>query len=240
MDAGQGARHARHVRLYRQCIWHDHHAGNQWTAGCLISWVDGFGLIWAIVYFIFGASCPSQYKRITQEERSMIELALSGQVNQTELKTPLLRIFSSPPFLVLIVSHSVFNWGFWTLLTECPSYMKSVLGKDIKSNAVLSSLPYVSMLFMSFVFSTMSAQLNNRNCISTGTSRKLFNTIGLWIPMITIIGLGYVRADQSTLAVVLLCFTVGMSGATYLGFNMNHLDLSPNFGKKKLSAERRK
>ncbi|XP_033246484.1 putative inorganic phosphate cotransporter [Drosophila miranda] len=128
-----------------------------------------------------------------------------------------------------MVSHSVFNWDFWTLLTQIPSYMKSVLGKDIKSNALLSSLPYVSMFFMSFVFSKMSAQLNNRNCISTGTSRKLFNTIGLWIPMITIIGLGYVRADQSTLAVVQLCFTVGMSGATYLGFNMNHLDLSPNF-----------
>lgn len=47
--------------------------------------------------------------------------------------------------------------------------------------------------------------------------------------MVTLVGLGYVNPDQSELAVVLLCFTVGMNGATYLGFNMNHIDLSPNF-----------
>ncbi|KMY94944.1 putative inorganic phosphate cotransporter isoform X1 [Drosophila simulans] len=195
----------------------------------------GIGCVWSVVYFFFGAGSPQECKSISAEEKKLIEMAQAdevsgGQEQPTEqLPTPWLSFFTSPAFLVLIVSHSVHNWGFWTLLTEIPSYMKNILGKDIKSNALLSSLPYVCMFAMSFVFSSISAQLNNRNCISRSTSRKLFNSIGLWIPMVTLVGLGYVNPDQSELAVVLLCFTVGMNGATYLGFNMNHIDLSPNF-----------
>ncbi|XP_022226100.2 putative inorganic phosphate cotransporter isoform X2 [Drosophila obscura] len=195
----------------------------------------GVGCVWAITYFLWGASSPSECKSVSSEERKLIEMAQAGEVSAGEDQpkvqppTPWLSMFTSPAFLVLIVAHSTHNWGFWTLLTEIPSYMKNILGKDIKSNALLSALPYVCMFGMSFVFSAISAQLNNRNCVSTGASRKLFNTIGTWIPMLTLIGLGYTRADQASLAVVLLCFTVGTNGATYLGFNMNHIDLSPNF-----------
>ncbi|XP_068146982.1 putative inorganic phosphate cotransporter isoform X1 [Drosophila tropicalis] len=195
----------------------------------------GIGCVWAVAYYFWGASSPAQCKQISQEELKLIELGLAEESSaaadqpKVHLSTPWLAIFSSPAFLVLIVAHSAHNWGFWTLLTEIPSYMKNILGKDIKSNALLSALPYFCMFCMSFVFSTISDQLNKRNCISTVTSRKLFNSIGLWIPMVTLIGLAYVDTDESTTAVVLLCFTVGMNGSTYLGYQMNHIDLSPNF-----------
>ncbi|KAH8401155.1 hypothetical protein KR009_003355 [Drosophila setifemur] len=195
----------------------------------------GIGCVWSVVYFFFGAGSPEESKSISSEERKLIEMAHASEVTsasevpQQQMSTPWLSFFTSPAFLVLIVAHSVHNWGFWTLLTEIPSYMKNVLGKDIKSNALLSSLPYVCMFVMSFVFSAISQQLNNRHCVSTVVSRKIFNSIGLWIPMITLICLGYVGADQTTLAVALLCFTVGMNAATYLGYNMNHIDLAPNF-----------
>lgn len=195
----------------------------------------GIGCVWSVVYFFFGAGSPEESKSISAEEKKLIEMSHASEVSNApevpkdQLPTPWLAFLTSPAFLVLIVAHSVHNWGFWTLLTEIPSYMKNILGKDIKSNALLSSLPYICMFAMSFVFSAISQQLNNRNCVSTVTSRKLFNSIGLWIPMVTLIGLAYVDPEQSELAVVLLCFTVGMNGATYLGYNMNHIDLSPNF-----------
>lgn len=47
--------------------------------------------------------------------------------------------------------------------------------------------------------------------------------------MISLIALGYVTKDHATLAVVLLTLTVGISAATYLGFQVNHIDLSPNY-----------
>lgn len=49
------------------------------------------------------------------------------------LKTPWKKLSTSLPFMSLILVHSGHNWGFWTLMTEMPSYMKLVLNVDIKS-----------------------------------------------------------------------------------------------------------
>lgn len=46
--------------------------------------------------------------------------------------TPWGKIFTSMPFISLIIVHCAHNWGFWTLLTKIPSYMKTVLEFDIK------------------------------------------------------------------------------------------------------------
>ena len=42
-------------------------------------------------------------------------------------------ILTSVPMWALIVVHCAQNWGFWTLLTEIPSYMDGVLGFDLKA-----------------------------------------------------------------------------------------------------------
>lgn len=46
--------------------------------------------------------------------------------------TPWGKIFTSMSFLSLMLVHCAHNWGFWTLLTKIPSYMKTVLEFDIK------------------------------------------------------------------------------------------------------------
>ena len=131
--------------------------------------------------------------------------------------------------MALTVAHCAHNWGFWTILTEIPSYMKSVLHFNIKQNALLSALPYFAMLVMSLTLSPFADWMNNKKILKVEFSRKLFNTIGLWGPMTALIALAYVTSkDQSTLAVTLVTVAVGINAATYLGFQINHLDLAPN------------
>ncbi|XP_054738585.1 putative inorganic phosphate cotransporter isoform X1 [Anastrepha obliqua] len=191
----------------------------------------GIGVIWAILWAIWGANSPAESKLISPEEKKFIEQSHgnSSEEHSTPARIPWVKFFTSPPFLVLILAHSTHNWGFWTLLTEIPTYMKNVFGMDIKKNALLSALPYTAMFIMCFVFSTISTILSKKQCIPLSVSRKLFNTIGHWVPMISLIGLAYVGADQTTLAIVLLTITVGINASTYLGFQVNHIDLSPNF-----------
>lgn len=191
----------------------------------------GIGIIWAIAFFIWGASSPNEYKNISAEEKKFIETSLGQNDDESKppIKTPWLKFFTSVPFLTLIVAHSAHNWGFWTLLTEIPSYMKNILGMDIKSNALLSALPYFAMLLLSFAFSSIAGVLGKRHVLSLSTSRKLFNSIGQWCPMIALISLSYVGQDHTTLAIALLTTTVGLNAATYVGFQVNHIDLSPNF-----------
>jgi len=143
--------------------------------------------------------------------------------------TPWKAIFSSLPFLSLLVVHCTHMFGYWLLLMQIPTYMKKIYHVDIKKGALLSSLPYMVMLLLSFFFVWLSKVLQKKEGMSLSFNRKIFNSIGHWIPMLSLIALGYVPADNAPLAVTLLTLTVGISGATYLGFQVNHIDLSPNY-----------
>lgn len=186
------------------------------------------GLVWAVMWFFYGGNSPVEHGTISDEERDFIENSLGNQDHSKKIVTPWKAIFTSAPMIALIITHSSHNWGFWTLLTEMPTYMKNVLELEIKKNALLSSLPYLVMWILSLVFSPISDFLINQHYLSRVTSRKLFNSIGLWIPMCALLGLAFVPSGQTDLAIGLLTAAVGINAATYLGFQVNHIDLAPN------------
>uniref|UniRef100_A0A336LZS5 Putative inorganic phosphate cotransporter n=1 Tax=Culicoides sonorensis TaxID=179676 RepID=A0A336LZS5_CULSO len=185
------------------------------------------GLLWSVLWFFYGGNSPAEYKNISLEEKEFIQSSL-GSHDHKKIVTPWRAMLTSAPMIALIIVHSAHNWGFWTLLTEMPTYMKNVLGLDIKKNALLSALPYFCMWCASMVLSPLSDFLTNRGHLSLGFSRKLFNSIGLWGPMCALLGLAYVPKGSVELAVALLTVAVGINSATYLGFQVNHIDLAPN------------
>lgn len=145
------------------------------------------------------------------------------------MKVPWKSILTSLPFYGLLAAHSGFTWGFYTLLTEMPTYMSSVLRLEVKSNALLSALPYFVMWLLCLIVSPISDMLINRKIISITVARKLFNSIGQWIPMGCLIALGYMTEDTKDYAIVLLTIAVGFNAASLCGYLVNHMDLSPNF-----------
>jgi cyanate permease len=44
-----------------------------------------------------------------------------------------------------------------------------------------------------------------------------------------LLGLNFISTEDSTAAMVLLTFAVGLSSAVFVGFLVNHIDLSPNY-----------
>lgn len=105
-----------------------------------------------------------------------------------------------------------------------PGHLKRKLNSNnffFLQNALLSSLPYLANLVLSFLFSFLAEILLKHNYLPLRYSRKVFNSIGHWIPMIALIGLGYASKDNVLLAVILLTFAVGASAGTHLGFQVN-------------------
>ncbi|XP_049308319.1 putative inorganic phosphate cotransporter isoform X2 [Bactrocera dorsalis] len=210
-----------------------------WIASSTLGWpgifyfAGLFSIIWGIVWYFFGANTPRDCKWMSEEERLYIEAALvttsKPEPENATMKTPWLKIFTSLPFWVLLLVQCAYTWGFWTMITEIPSYMKSILKQDIQSNSLMSAAPYLANILLTFVFCVLASFLIKRGYICVNTSRKLFNTIGFWVPIVPLILLGYMRADQSELALVLLVIIVGVNTASNLGFLINHIDLSPNF-----------
>ncbi|CAB3259124.1 unnamed protein product, partial [Arctia plantaginis] len=146
-----------------------------------------------------------------------------------KLKTPWKSIWTSMPFYALMVAHCGQNWGFWTLMTEMPSYMKQILEVDIKANGAMSALPYLAMYVLGFPFGFMSDYALKKKWVSTSGARKISNTIGYWGPAFALIGLSYVPGGNVTLAVVLLTAVVGLNAGQYTGYLLVHIDMAPNF-----------
>ncbi|CAH2242828.1 jg11761 [Pararge aegeria aegeria] len=186
---------------------------------------------WSLLWWVLGASSPSASRWISKEEMKYIESSAgSHDLNEKKkMPTPWKGIWTSLPFWSILLAHSGQSLGFWTLLTEMPSYMDKVLGVDIKSNGLLSALPYVAMYVLSFVFSWCAELMVNKKICSLGTTRKIFNTIAFWGPAAALLVLSYIPAGHLPLAVAMLTVTVGLNGAHYFGFLISHIDLSPNF-----------
>lgn len=85
------------------------------------------------------------------------------------------------------------------------------------------------MWILCMIFSELSDILTNRRYVTVATGRKLFNSIGLWLPAVALVLLAYVTKENTTLAVFLLTTAVAINAASFVGYLINHMDLSPNY-----------
>ncbi|XP_049873024.1 putative inorganic phosphate cotransporter [Pectinophora gossypiella] len=196
-----------------------------------IFYVNGAcGAIWLAVYVFIGANSPQHSKMISEKERHYIQSSLGHVGEQKKIQTPWKSMFTSIPFLSLIIVHCGQNWGFWTLMTEMPSYMSQVLGVNIKANGVMSALPYLAMVVLSIPFGFLADLAIKKNWLSITAVRKVSNSIGHYGPALALIGLTYAPAGNVTVAVLLLTMVVGLNAGTYTGYLLVHIDMAPNFG----------
>lgn len=91
----------------------------------------GGTMVWTIFWLIYGSSSPAKCTRISAEEKQYIE-SMPGS-SHTQLSVPWLSILRSVPVISLIVVHATQCWGFWSLLTETPTYLHDVFDFDIKT-----------------------------------------------------------------------------------------------------------
>lgn len=81
------------------------------------------------------------------------------------------------------------------------------------------------MFILSLSLSVLSDHLLKCNVLTVGQCRKVFNSVGFYLPMIALIGLGYVSSDQPKTAIILLVLSVGLNGAMYVGFMVSASEL---------------
>lgn len=103
----------------------------------------GLTAIWSIVWGFLGCDSPSVSKRISKIEKDFIESTKGVSTSGEKKITPWKQIFRSKPFWALLLVHCGQSWGFWTLLTEIPSYMKDILEYDIKAVSLYCNQLYI-------------------------------------------------------------------------------------------------
>ncbi|KAK7082633.1 hypothetical protein SK128_005066 [Halocaridina rubra] len=185
------------------------------------------GLFWGIAWFLLIYNHPEVHPRISPEEKNYV-IQHCGTKKGKPLPIPLKAIFTSLPFWAILVAHVGNNWGFYTLLTELPSYLKNIQHFDMKSNGVLSALPYFVMWIFSLIYSFIMDRLQSNGKLSAIAVRRISMCLALYGPMLGLIAMCFVNCNQ-VLAMVVLCISVGLNGAVYCGYMCSHQDLAPKF-----------
>lgn len=220
------------------------YAGSQ--AGTIVAFplsaaiIDGLGweavfyieacmtLVWCLAWFLVVADTPDKDTHMTQVEKDYITASLADSKDKKTSPVPWRSALTSLPFWAILVAGLGNNWGFYTLLTDLPLYTKNMLHQDIKSNAVLSGLPYLGMWIFSLVVSLTGDTLRKKAILSTQTVRKVANTIGHIGPAVCLLCLSLVECDRGA-TIALFFIAISLQGGIYTGFMVNHVDIAPNF-----------
>ncbi|CAH1399899.1 unnamed protein product [Nezara viridula] len=187
------------------------------------------GTILAVSWFLFVYDTPSQHPRITREEREYLEkeIGASSKVRKAP-KVPWGALLTSMPVWAIVVTHACSVFCYFTFLNQMPTYMKRVLGTDIKKNGILSSFPYIGKYAMALITSYIADYIRARGKLSTTLVRKCFTTFAVGLPGLLMVAQVYL-GDSTFWTVSIFTFALTLNGAVTAGYLGNGLDIAPNY-----------
>ncbi|XP_014251192.1 vesicular glutamate transporter 2 isoform X6 [Cimex lectularius] len=180
------------------------------------------GLIWSVVWWYQVKDDPENDPRISESELTYLRDTLGNRKNHTH---PWGEFVKSMPVWAVVMAHFCENWGFYTLLTQLPTFMKDTLNFDLQKAGFLSSVPYLVMAIIMQFAGHLSDWLCNKKIMSTTNVRKLFNCTAFLSQTIFMMLASYLLT--ATGVVTCLVFAVGLGALAWPAFSVNHLDLAP-------------
>ncbi|XP_055339515.1 sialin-like [Paramacrobiotus metropolitanus] len=185
------------------------------------------GVIWYAFWLLYASSTPESHPRISEEELDYILTAIGSQRGVSP-PVPWKAILRSVPVWTVCVGAFGHNWGFYTLLTNIPSYLSKVLHFSIQNNGFISSLPYLATIPVMTLAGYVADVLRTRKILTQTNIRKSFHFIGQLLPSSLLILLGFVGCDWYA-AITVLVLAVGLDGIASSGYQFNHVDISPTY-----------
>ncbi|XP_066974258.1 sialin-like [Macrobrachium rosenbergii] len=162
------------------------------------------GILWCIPWLIFMRDSPQKHPRISKEELRYIEANGSTVRTTMRMKVPWREIFTSVPYWTLIVIAWGGSFGFYTFLTEIPTYLKNIQHFG-------------------------SADVRELGLPNEYRGSNIFVSLckGMYVPSLSLVAMCFVNCN-STLAIIVLCLSVGISACSDLGGALSEQDMAPN------------
>ncbi|RZB39500.1 inorganic phosphate cotransporter [Asbolus verrucosus] len=187
----------------------------------------GLGMLWVLLWFLLCYSDPESHPFISEKEKKYLQTELE-RVSHDKKVIPWKAILTSVPLWALVAAQIGHDWGFYTMVTDLPKYMKDVLKFRVEENGVWSSLPYLVMWLVSMTSGWLCDWLIKKGYMGITIARKFFTAIAALGPAVFIIVASYSGCDR-LMAVAMFTVAMGFMGTFYCGMKVNALDLSPNF-----------
>lgn len=168
----------------------------------------GLGALWFFVWIVTCYNNPYEHPFISEREMKYLHDRMSEHTHKKPPPVPWRHMLKSVPVWALICAQIGHDWGFFTMVTDLPKYMSSVLHYSISSNGFYSSLPYIMMWICSILSSWLADWMITKGIMSRTNVRKLGTTIASLGPGAFIIAASYAKCDRT---LVVAMFTVGMA-----------------------------
>lgn len=185
-------------------------------------------VIWFLLWCYIVVESPAKHTTISNSELDYIQSKIGYTEEQShDMQPPWIQIISSRAVWAIVIAHFAENWGFYTWLTELPSFMKFALNFNLQNAGFLSALPYLVMGSVVIAAGFLADHLRSRFQLNTGLVRKLFTSGAFGFQVVFMVSAGY--STSSTGAVTCLILAVGLGGFAWAGFSVNHLDIAPQY-----------
>ncbi|XP_035660180.1 sialin-like isoform X1 [Branchiostoma floridae] len=185
-------------------------------------------LVWFVAWMLLVHDSPAEHPRISEEEREYIESSIGTNV-QEDIPVPWLEFAKSRVVWCLLIGHFCNNWGNYTMLTNLPNYMATILGFNIAENGLLSALSPLTIWVFTVTGGWIIDVIRSRDILDTLNSRRLLTAMGQFLPAIFLIISGFVGCDRAA-AVAMLALSAGFGGLSTPGFKICHIEIAPRFG----------
>ncbi|XP_051167950.1 vesicular glutamate transporter 2.2 [Leptopilina boulardi] len=184
----------------------------------------GIGMIWFVCWWIIVKDRPEDDPFISQGELTYIKLSL-GNVERRKIVHPWKSMLTSAPVWAIVSAHFSENWGFYTMLTQLPTYMNDVLKYKLEKAGFMSALPYLVMAIVLQLSGHLADYLRSEKILTTTQVRKTFNCGAFLSQTMFMTAAAFVTNPVG--AVACLTIAVGLGGFAWSGFSVNHLDIAP-------------
>lgn len=183
------------------------------------------GLVWFFVWWIVVSDKPEDDPHISEAELEYIKGSLGELKSKEKISHPWKAMLTSPPVWAIVAAHFSENWGFYTMLTQLPTFMNDVLDFKLDKMGYLSALPYLAMTIVVQFSGHLADHLRARKIMTTTQVRKAFNCGAFIFQTIFMICTAFILTPSG----VVICITiaVGLGGFAWSGFGVNHLDIAP-------------
>lgn len=201
---------------------------------------------WPSVFYVFGAATivwftmwtlltsdkPETHRFISAFEIKRIQNGLSSGQQKNEAIRPRLpwkSILISAPVWAYVCTTFGFLYLQYTLITELPTYLGTVLHFDIGSNGFYSSLPYFGAIVTSAIAATISDFLVKRNIVRVTIVRKLFNSTAMFGSSIVLMSVVAVAGCDGQSSLILFLIAGAIRGLAESSTGPIAIDMAPEF-----------
>jgi ACS family sodium-dependent inorganic phosphate cotransporter len=161
-------------------------------------------------------------------ERDFIVSNLKDQVVcSKDTITPWCAIFTSMPVYAVSIAHLAYSWGYYTLLTQLPSYMRDIVNFDLEKSGFVSAIPYLVLTLLLLPSGYLADWFQIKNLLSRTQVRKFFNNTSFFGQMVFLLLAGYFT--NSVQIVICITISIGLGAFSMSGFLANTLDIAPQF-----------